>query len=279
MSTIAPAALSANAVASLPANGAAGAPASQADLGSNSGTASSHGGDRGPATDIVLSDKVKSILAKATTDQDVAERLKAFVEAHRAGGTDDTSKGSDGSRPDAKGNDVNEAFKRLTAGSREAGSADSFAPVEAAHDFSNSVQFEGFTLSVAARAQDGSFRTEMVGPNGVSFFDMRFGHSGEVTGFGGLTPGMGAASYQRGNVEYITITEKDAAALSTTVSTGAGTVSTSATATHSTQITFAIDFATGAIQATKADAWATSASAQISQTIPSLATPSVSRLA
>ena len=225
----------------------------------------------------MLSDKVKSILARATTDQDVADRLKAFVEAHRIDDPDDASKASDGS--DAKGNDVNEAFKRLTAGSQADDSSDNFASVEAAHDFSNSVQFEGFTLSVAARAKDGSFRTEMVGPNGVSFFDMRFGHSGEVTGFGGLTPGMGAASYQRGNVEYITITENDAAALSTTVSTDAGTVSTNATATHSSQVTFAIDFTTGAIQATRADAWATSASAQINQTTPSQATPSISRLA
>ena len=278
MSTIAPAALSANAATFLSANDAADASALQADSGSTSDSANSAGGDRGPATDVVLSDKVKSILARATTDQDVADRLKAFVEAHRTDGPDDTSKGNDG--PDTKGNDVNEAFKRLTAGSQaDDDSVNNFAPVEAAHDFSNSVQFDGFTLSVAARAKDGSFRTEMVGPNGVSFFDMRFGHSGEVTGVGGLTPGMGAASYQRGNVEYITITENEAAALSTMVSTNAGTVSTNATATHSSQITFAIDFTTGAIQATKADAWAASASAQISQASPNQATPSVSRLA
>jgi hypothetical protein len=279
MSTIAPPALSANAVASLPANDAADASAPEADSGPISGTASSADRDRGPATDVVLSDKVKSILARATTDQDVAERLKAFVEAHRTGGADETSKGSDGAAADAKGNDVNETFKRLTAGSQADSSEDSFAPVDATHDFSNSVQFEGFTLSVAARAKDGSFRTEMVGPNGVSFFDMRFGHSGEVTGFSGVTPGMGAASYQRGNVEYITITENDAAALSTSVSTDAGTVSSTATATHSSQVTFAIDFTTGAIQATKADAWTASATAQISQATPSEAAPSVSRLA
>ncbi len=274
MSTIAPAAPSVNAVALLLANDTADASAPQADPGSSSSTASSAAGDRGPATNVELSDKVKSILARATTDQDVAERLKAFVEAHRTDRADDTSQGRDASKPDAEGTDVNKAFERLTAGSQTDDRGDDFAPVDAAHDFSNSVQFEGFTVSVAARAKDGSFRTEMVGPNGVSFFDMRFGHSGEVTGFSGLTPGMGAASYQRGNVEYITLTENDAAALSTTVSTDAGTVSTNAAAVHSSQITFAIDFTTGAIQATKSDTLITSASAQISSALPS-----VSRLA
>src|ERR1700761_2102107 len=38
---------------------------------------------RDPATRVDLSDKIKGILARASTDQDVANRLKAFVEAHR----------------------------------------------------------------------------------------------------------------------------------------------------------------------------------------------------
>jgi hypothetical protein len=265
MSTIAPAALSANDVSSLLTNDAVDASASPTETDSSSNATTSTGNDRGPATDVVLSDKVKSILAKATTDQNVAERLKAFVESHRTGGAHDTSKRG------PKADDVNTAFKRLTTGNQTDNGPDDLAPVEAAHDFSNSVKFEGFTLSVAAQAGDGSFRTEMVGPNGVGFFDFRFGQSGEVTGFSGLRPGMGASSYQRGNVEYITLTENDAAALSTTVSTDAGTVSANAVASHSSQITFAINFTTGAIQATTADAWTSSANAQIS--------PSVSRLA
>ena len=265
MSTIAPAALSANDVSSLLTNGAVDASAPPSGTDSSSNVTASAGDDRGPATDVVLSDKVKSILAKATTDQSVAEHLKAFVESHRTGGAHDAPKRG------PKTDDVNAAFQRLTAGKQTDNGSDDLAPVEAAHDFSNSVNFEGFTLSVAARAGDGSFRTEMVGPNGVSFFDFRFGHSGEVTGFSGLKPGMGASSYQTGNVEYITLTENDAAALSTTVSADAGTISTNAVASHSSQITFAIDFTTGAIQATKADAWTSSANAQIS--------PSVSRLA
>ncbi len=272
MSSIAPATSSANAVASLLGKDAADGSALPTDAGSSSGAVP--GNDRGPATNVVLSDKVKSILARATTDQDVADRLKAFVEAQRPDDAASNSKGSDGSKPDANKNAVNDVFKRLTAGSQATDNADDFSPVEAGHDFSNGAQFEGFTLSVAARARDGSFRTELVGPDGLSFFDFRFGHSGEVTGFSGLKPGTSAASHQQGNVEYITLTENDAAGLSTTVSTDAGTVSTNAVAVHSSQITFAIDFTTGAIQATKSEALIASASAQVGP-----ATPSFSRLA
>ena len=211
MSSIAPATSSANAVASLLGKDAADGSALPTDAGSSSGAVP--GNDRGPATNVVLSDKVKSILARATTDQDVADRLKAFVEAQRPDDAASNSKGSDGSKPDANKNAVNDVFKRLTAGSQATDNADDFSPVEAGHDFSNGAQFEGFTLSVAARARDGSFRTELVGPDGLSFFDFRFGHSGEVTGFSGLKPGTSAASYQQGNVEYVTLTENDAAAI------------------------------------------------------------------
>jgi hypothetical protein len=263
MSSIAPATSSANAIVSLPGTDSPDEAARSTNSGSDSDAAP--GSDRGPATNVVLSDKVKSILARATADQDVADRLKAFVEAQRPNGADNSSKQHDGSKADGNRHGVNEVFERLTAGNQAASSTDDLSPVEAAHDFSNGAQFEGFTLSVAARAKDGSFRTQLVGPDGLSFFDFRFGHSGEVSGFGGLKPGISAASYQRGNVEYITLTENDAAALSTTVATDAGTVSTNAVAAHSSQITFAIDFTTGAIQATKSDALITSASASISR--------------
>ena len=263
MSTIASATSPANAVASLLGKDTIDGAAPPARARSNSGTVP--GNDRGPATTIFLSDKVKSILARATADQDVADRLKAFVETQRPNGTDSSSKAADRSGSEGKRHGVNEVFERLTAANQATAAADDLSPVEATHDFSNGVRFEGFTLSVAARASDGSFRTELVGPDGLSFFDARFGHSGEVAGFSGLKPGISAASYQRGNVEYITLTENDAAALSTTVSTDAGTVSTNAVAAHSSQITFAIDFTTGAIQTTKTDALITSATASVSR--------------
>ena len=44
--------------------------------------------ERDPATRVDLSDKVKDILARASNDQDVADRLKAFVESHRTNNND-----------------------------------------------------------------------------------------------------------------------------------------------------------------------------------------------
>jgi hypothetical protein len=67
---------------------------------------------RDPATRIDLSDKVKDILARASTDQDVADRLKAFVESHRRDGSAQDSSPSD----ESSSTDINEAFDRLTHG-------------------------------------------------------------------------------------------------------------------------------------------------------------------
>jgi len=73
--------------------------------------ASEHHNHRAPATRIDLSDKVKDILARASTDQDVADRLKAFVESHhRDGSTRDAS-------PSDLSTDINKAFEQLSGGS------------------------------------------------------------------------------------------------------------------------------------------------------------------
>src|SRR5215813_492138 len=121
MSTIASATSPANAVASLLGKDTIDGAAPPASARSNSGTVP--GNDRGPATTIFLSDKVKSILARATADQDVADRLKAFVEAQRPNGADDGSKGTDRSKPGAKRQGVNEVFERLTAANQTAAAA------------------------------------------------------------------------------------------------------------------------------------------------------------
>lgn len=69
-----------------------------------------HGHHHGRATRVDLSDKVKDILARAGSDQDAADRLKAFLAAHRRGGSVQDNSSSDSST------DINEAFKRLTQG-------------------------------------------------------------------------------------------------------------------------------------------------------------------
>jgi hypothetical protein len=273
MGAITPAGSSASNIAVLLSGETSPAPPAS-DLPASNASDPAAGNDRGPATSLTLSDQVKSILAKAVADQDVADRLKAFVESRRTDGGASSAPANDGSTTDAGKTDVNKAFAQLTASTQTTAGATDLAPVEAAHDFSNGVTFQGFTVSVAARASDGSFKTELIGPNGLSFFDFRFGHAGEASGFSGLKPGVSASSYQSDNVEYISFTENEAAATGATASSRAGTVSTSTVAAHSSQITFAIDFTTGAIQATSSDSLIASTSAQVGP--PSA---SVSRLA
>jgi hypothetical protein len=72
---------------------------------------------RAPATRIDLSDKMKDILARANTDQDVADRLKAFVKSHRRDGSAQEASPSDLST------DINKAFEQLSGGSPAADDA------------------------------------------------------------------------------------------------------------------------------------------------------------
>jgi hypothetical protein len=67
---------------------------------------------REPATRIDLSDKVKDILARASTDRDVADRLKAFVESHHSDGPAQDPSPSD----ESPSTDIDQAFDRLTHG-------------------------------------------------------------------------------------------------------------------------------------------------------------------
>ena len=98
-----------------------------------------------------------------------------------------------------------------------------------------------------ARASDGSFQIAIVGPDGTGFLDRRFGTSGEFSGFSNLGPDLAAQDYQRGNKEYITFSESEAAATSVTASSDAGTVSATSSATHTASVTFVVDFTTGGI--------------------------------
>jgi hypothetical protein len=220
--------------------------------------------DRGPATSVQLSDKVKAILAQASSDAVVAARLENFVQSQSTNSAATSqSSDSDGSSSTTATTDVNQAFAQLTDSSAQP-DADSSGPVEAAHDFSNGVKFGGYTLGVVASAESGSSRIQLIGPNGLSFFDFRFGTSDEASGASGVGPGTSISSSQQGNVEYITINQSEAASASATVSTGNQTASSSAAIAQTSQVTFAIDFSTGSIQATETNSLMASSTSSFS---------------
>ena len=231
------------------------APATTSDPSSNT--------ERDPATRVDLSDKVKAILARASTDQDVADRLKAFVQTHRIDNADGSAQDSSSSSDQSPKTDVNKGFEQLSGGAPA--DDDSDAPVQVARNFATGLKADGYTISAVARASDGSFQVQIVGPDGKGFLDRRFGTSGEFSTFGGIGAATVAQSYQRGNKEYITFSENEAAALNVTASSDAGTISATSTGTHAASTTFVVDFTTGAISMQQSDYTSVSTAVQINQ--------------
>jgi hypothetical protein len=230
----------------------ASAPAATSDPGSSS--------DRDPATRVDLSDKVKDILARARNDQDVADRFKAFVESHRINNADGSTQDDSSSSDQSSKTDVNKGFEQLSGGTP---ADDSYAPVQVAKNFATGLKAGGYTISAVGRASDGSFQIAIAGPDGTGFLDRRFGTTGEFAGFSNLGPGTAAQEYQRGDKEYITFAQSDAAAVSVTASSDAGTVSATSTGTHTASTTFVVDFNTGAISLLQSETTSVSTTAQI----------------
>ena len=248
---------------------AAAAPVSSSDSASSNSATVWAGDGRGLATNVQLSDNVKAILVQAETNQSVAEKLQAFVQSQRAGGGENTQGGA-GSKSTT---DVDTEFQRLTGGNAQAANSPPAAgPVEPTINFSNQAQIAGFSVSVTANAATGAFSTVITGPDGLSFFDKRFGQNGEASGSGGVTPGASISENQAGNVEYVTFSEGASASTSTTTSSSAGSSSISLTAAQASTTTIAIDFTTGQISVAQAAVARFTAAAQIEQPAPSFST-------
>lgn len=248
---------------------AAAAPVSSSDPAASGTLNAATGDDRGLATNVQLSDNVKAILAQAETNQSVAEKLQALVQSQRTGGGGNTQGVADSKST----TDVDTEFQRLTAGNAQvANSPPATGPVEPSINFSNQAQIGSFSVSVTANAATGAFSTVINGPDGLSFFDKRFGQNGEVSGGGGVTPGTSISTNQAGNIEYVTFSEGASASASTTTSSSAGSSSTSSTAAQASTTAIAIDFTTGQISVAQTATALFTAAAQISQPAPSFLT-------
>lgn len=234
---------------------ASAAPAStdQAKADPNKSDTPADSGDEA-ATVVDLSDHAKTILAKAQTDQVAADSLQAFIDAHRAGKPDNTSnKGGTDNTPKSSASTVVETYQRLTAATAVTVDPQALAPVDPKVSFHNSLQIDGFSISVSADASTGAFKTSVYGPQGMYADDQRFGRNGEVGG-GSVPNGVGMMSAQTAdNKEIITFYSTDVSAESVSASSDAGTLSASSVSAHSWSRSFAIDFNTGAISTTEND--------------------------
>jgi hypothetical protein len=206
------------------------------------------------ATVVDLSDHAKNILAKAQTDQVAADSLQAFIDAHRAGKSDNASnKGGTDNTSKSSTSSIIATYQRLTAATAVTVDPNALAPVDPKVSFHNSLQIDGFSISVSADASTGAFKTSVYGPGGISADDVRFGRNGEVAG-GSVPKGVGMMSAQTAdNKEIITFYSTEFSAESISASSDAGTLSASSISVHSWSRSFAIDFNTGAISTTEND--------------------------
>jgi hypothetical protein len=242
---------------------ASSGPASQTASGPSSGNS-----DRGPATDVQLSDKVKSILAQAGSDAIVAQRLQNFVQSRRTNGSSNATSTSASTTIN-----VNESFAELSGNTLAAGNPSGIEqPVQVVKSFATGLRADGYTVSAMASDIDGSSRIIIFGTNGFNFLDEHFGAQDEATNDTAPKDGGTVSEYQAGNVEYITLTQNAAASISVDASSAAGMASASSTAAQSTTTTIAVDFNTGQVSITQAVAASTSTTAEVTKPTPSFST-------
>jgi hypothetical protein len=260
-----------NALAQLISGGSSGPltpVATSTNYASSSATTST--GSLGPATVVTLSDQAKAAAAtKAQSDQAAADNLQAYVDAHRVTGNGtgtqttatsslqnilDTSTQPTGT-PAADAQSTTgakvEAIVAQIKAVADANEPQPFQPFTPTKSLSNSVTFNGYTLTLDTNSSTQFYGMELSG-NGAQIYDKHFGPSDQAIGGGGASPGVAISAGIPDNnneaIDAITITQNIAKASSASISSSsAGSISTSSVSAQSSSITFLVNYATGQI--------------------------------
>jgi hypothetical protein len=252
-------------------SGGSNDPLAAATAGANptsSSTAPSSGGT-GPATIVSLSDQAQAAAnQKAQSDQAAADSLQAYVDAHRSrsGSTNsaqslfDQTTSLTNPPPTSSGSKVAAIVAQIKAeaAANEPPPFQSFTPTKS---LSNSVTFDGYTLSVDTNASTQFYGTELSG-NGTLIYDDHFGPSDEAGGGTGAPAGVQVSSQIVDNneaLDAVTITRNVASVSSASVSSSSGSASASSVNAQSSSITFLVNYATGQISVQQASALSVSA--------------------
>jgi hypothetical protein len=242
-----------DALAQLISGGAQIPAATSTDPASSSTTASTD--SSGPATFVTLSDQAKAAAAaKAESDQNAAENLQAYVEAHRVNGagTPTTATPASEAPPTTSSSKVEVIVAQIKALAdvNEPQPFQSFTPTKS---LSNSVTVDGFTLSLSTNASTQFYGIQLSG-EGASVYNKHFGPTAGAGGGDGVPfpPGISISEGIAGNnneaIDAITVTRNVATASSASVtSSSAGSISTSSLNAQSSSITFLVNYATGQI--------------------------------
>ncbi|MDR3468816.1 MAG: hypothetical protein P4M07_23040 [Xanthobacteraceae bacterium] len=259
-------------IAQLIAGASGGLPTSVAtntNSASSSATTSSDGA--GPATFVTLSDQAKAATAaKAQSDQAAADRLQAYVEAHRVSGTPG---GADASTQPADAQATTSGAKveaivaqiKTLANANDPQPFQTFTPTKS---LSNSVTYDGYTLTLDTNAGTQYYGIELSG-NGVQAYSKHFGPSDGAGGVNASPPGVAISSGIPGSnneaEDAITITRNVATASSASVSSSsAGSASTSSVNAQSSSLSFLVNYATGQISVEQSAAAVSAQATQIS---------------
>jgi hypothetical protein len=230
----------------------------------------------GPVTFVTLSDQAKAAAAaKAQSDQTAADNLQAYVEAHRvnSNGTgttttaiNDTSAAPTGTPP-TTGSKIEAIVAQIQA-LADANQPQPFQPFTPTKSLSNSLTFDGYTLTLDTNASTQFYGIELSG-NGVQAYDKHFGPSDGAAGGSGASAGVGiGAGIPNNNNEAedaITITRNTATASSASLSSSStGSISTSSVSAQSSSITFLVNYATGQISVEQSAASVSAQSTRVS---------------
>jgi hypothetical protein len=134
--------------------------------------------DRGPATFVDLSDRIKNTLSRAITDRGIADRLRAFVEQHELNDASAAAPDTSPSSEQDDASDVTQAFEQLSGGtsgefSTAVGSGDGISVQSYQSDNKEYITFsdsEVAATNVTASSNAGVISTTSVGT-----------HTGSVT--------------------------------------------------------------------------------------------------
>jgi hypothetical protein len=270
-------------------SGGSSGPLTPVATSTNSASSSTTTGGLAPATVVTLSDLAKAA-AMAQSDQAAADRLQAYVEAHRVNGTGtgtkttatssfqsilDASTQPTGTQPA----DAQPADAQPTTGSKvaaivaqiktlaNANAPQPFQPFTPTKSLSNSVTYNGYTLTLTTNASTQYYGIELTG-NGVQAYSKHFGPSAGAGGGTELPPGVeisgGIPNNNNESIDAITITQNLATASSASVSSSsAGSISTSSVNAQSSSITFLVNYATGQISVEQSAASVSAQSTQV----------------
>jgi hypothetical protein len=264
-------------LAQLISGASAGSAAAAKRLSSASAPTATSVDDSGPATFVTLSDQAKAAAAaRAQSDQAAADRLRAFVEARRvhradAGGkttatgslqsildanTQSTATPAADAPPTSGGAKIAAIVAQIKtlAGADDPPQIQLFTPTKT---LSNSVTYDGYTLTLSTNAGTQHFGIELNG-NGLQADSQHFGPYDGIGGVGRAPPGVAISAGIPGNydesIDAITITQNVATASSASASSSAGSVSESSLNAQSSSITFLVNYATGQISVEKSAA-------------------------